>query len=154
MYGNEYQKTESICLMYTCTCSWIESLFCIGVRRPLNHSDLFAHPPESDSRHLLNKFNRFGLQLCYTRTLWRSTADNIIKTFFHGQSINFLWANTNFNGQTARFHSQHMFSLSKHITLWQTFFHGQSTTFSWAKHMQVFMDKPNCMLSPASLALF
>ena len=41
--------------------SWIESLFCIGVRRPLYQSDLFAHPPESDSRHLLNKFNRFGL---------------------------------------------------------------------------------------------
>ena len=35
------------------------------MRRPLNHSDLFAHPPESDSRRLLNKFKKFGLQLCY-----------------------------------------------------------------------------------------
>ena len=41
---------------------------------------------------------------------------------------------------TARFRSQHMFSLSKYVTLWQTYFHGQSATFSWAKY-NIFMGK-------------
>ena len=79
------------------TCSWIESLFCIGVRRPLNHSDLFAHPPESDSRHLLNKFNRFGLQLCliYKNSCmyWTSSCrywDQELKRSSHGHSPR-LW---------------------------------------------------------------
>ena len=41
---------------------------------------------------------------------------------------------------TARFRSEHMFSLSKYVTLWQTYFHGQSATFSWAK-CNIFMGK-------------
>ena len=41
------------------TCSWVEPLFCVGVRRSLEHSDLYATPSQSDSRHLLDKFNRF-----------------------------------------------------------------------------------------------
>ena len=49
--------------------------------------------------------------------------------------------------KTARLRSQHVFSLSKHVILWQTYFHGQSATFSSAKH-QSFMDKPNCMNPP------
>ena len=52
---------------------------------------------------------------------------------------------------TARFRSQHMFSLSKYVTLWQTYFHGQSATFSWAKH-NVFMGKLNCVAMRAITA--
>ena len=51
----------------------------------------------------------------------------------------------NFNGQTqisiaitARFRYQHMFSLSKYVTLWQTYFHRQSATFSWAMQSTMF----------------
>ena len=41
------------------SCSWLEPLFCAGARHSLEHSDLYVHPSESDSRHLLDKFNRF-----------------------------------------------------------------------------------------------
>ena len=37
--------------------SWLEPLFCIGARRTLEHSDLYAHPREADSGKLLKFFN-------------------------------------------------------------------------------------------------
>ena len=39
--------------------SWVDPLFCIALKRSLNHSDLYVHPSEGDSQYLLDKFNRF-----------------------------------------------------------------------------------------------
>ena len=44
-------------------CSWIDPLLWTGFKRPLTHSDIYAHPSEADSRHLLEKFNRFATSL-------------------------------------------------------------------------------------------
>ena len=44
-------------------------------------------------------------------TVWRSTADNIIKTYFHGQSTKFSWANTNFNDQNRIYYYFFLFEL-------------------------------------------
>ena len=42
-------------------CSWLDMLFCVGLRHSLEHNDLYAHPRDSNSVYLLDKFNRFEL---------------------------------------------------------------------------------------------
>ena len=37
---------------------WLDGIFCIGRRRDLQQSDLYAHPSEADSEKLLKQFNR------------------------------------------------------------------------------------------------
>ena len=71
--------------------------------------------------------------------VWRSTADNIIKTYFHGQSTKFLWRNTNFNGQKLHvsvlstcFHCQNTLRFGKHIFMGKVqHFYWQSMKFLW-----------------------
>ena len=65
--------------------------------------------------------------------VWRSTADNIIKTYFRGQSTKFSWANTNFNGQNRTF------SFSAHAFIVKTRY-ALANMFSWAK-CNIFMGK-------------
>ncbi len=38
--------------------SWLDPLFCYGVKHTLQHKDLYAHPPPADSEYLLNRFNK------------------------------------------------------------------------------------------------
>ena len=38
-------------------CSWLDPLFYLGVRQELQQEDLYAHPLEADSEHLLARFN-------------------------------------------------------------------------------------------------
>ena len=38
--------------------SWVDPLFWLGCGRSLEFNDLYAHPPEADSKYLLDKFNK------------------------------------------------------------------------------------------------
>ena len=38
--------------------SWVDPLLWLGFHSPLDQDDLYAHPDESDSEKLLNKFNK------------------------------------------------------------------------------------------------
>ena len=48
----------SITNLLYCT-RWVDALFCLGCCRSLNHSDLYAHPSEADSKKLQRKFERY-----------------------------------------------------------------------------------------------
>ena len=52
--------------------SWLDPLFWLGFKRRLDHSDLYAHPLEADSKLLLTLFNRF-VQYQYSHLLYRTS---------------------------------------------------------------------------------
>ena len=56
--------------VYMCVCvfRWIVPLIIKSVKCSLKHSDLYAHPAEVDSKHLLDKFNEYVTHLCHTDT--------------------------------------------------------------------------------------
>ena len=50
---------ECCCLLYFFLSSWVDPLLWFGARNTLQHEDLYAHPPEADSKYLLHKFNKW-----------------------------------------------------------------------------------------------
>ncbi|XP_019860364.1 PREDICTED: multidrug resistance-associated protein 4-like [Amphimedon queenslandica] len=49
-------KYNPLCRAFFC---WVDPLFWLGCGRSLEFSDLYAHPPEADSKYLLEKFNKY-----------------------------------------------------------------------------------------------
>ena len=90
---------------------------------------LKMHPQTIIIRQSASKDSTLNPEHC---VIWQSTADNIIKTYFHGLSTKFSWPNTNFNGQ------------KPHVSVLSTCFHYQNTLHfgkhTWAK-CNIFIGK-------------
>ena len=52
-----YVAINVFMLLY-CMARWLDALFCLGCRRDLNQSDLYAHPDEADSEKLERSFKK------------------------------------------------------------------------------------------------
>ncbi|XP_019850009.1 PREDICTED: multidrug resistance-associated protein 4-like isoform X2 [Amphimedon queenslandica] len=57
--SKDYRRKVKYNLLFRTFFCWVDPLFWLGCRRSLDFSDLYKHPPEADSRLVLDNFNKY-----------------------------------------------------------------------------------------------